>query len=117
MLFVDAMESTFIMDKVTQPDGRGGVITTYVEGAEISAAYSFDTSTEARVAEAAGTKNRFTITTDKKINLAYHTVIKRAKDGQIFRITSDGSDNATPAISSLDIRQVEAEKWELPANG
>lgn len=116
MSLVDnAMEKTYIMDKTTAPDGRGGVITTYKEGAEIKVAYSFDTSTQARIAEQAGTENRFILTTKKAINLQYHDVVKRDRDGKIFRVTSDGDDNYTPASSSLDIRQVEAEEWTIPA--
>lgn len=116
MSLVDnAMEKSYIMDKTTSPDGRGGVITTYKEGAEIKVAYSFDTSTQARIAEQAGTENRFILTTKKAINLQYHDVVKRDRDGKIFRVTSDGDDNYTPASSSLDIRQVEAEEWTIPA--
>ena len=111
----DAMEKSYIMDKTTTPDGRGGVNTRYVPGAEIQVAYSFDTSTQARIAEQAGTENRFTLTTKKAINLQYHDVVKRDRDGKIFRVTSDGDDNYTPASSSLDIRQVEAEEWTIPA--
>lgn len=116
MSLVDnAMEKTYIMDKVTEPDGRGGVISTYKEGAEIKVAYSFDTSTEARVADKAGTSDRYTLTTKKNINLQYHDVIKRDRDKKIFRITSDGDDNFTPSTASIDMRQVEAEEWEIPA--
>lgn len=105
------------MDKTTAPDGRGGVKTTYVQGAEIQVAYSFDTSTPARVAAKDGTSDRYTLTTSKAINLEYHTIVKRARDNKVFRVTSDGDDNFTPNTSSLDIRQVEAEEWEIPANG
>lgn len=116
MSLVDnAMEKSYIMDKTTGPDGRGGVNTRYVPGAEIQVAYSFDTSTQARIAEQAGTENRFILTTKKAINLQYHDVVKRDRDGKIFRVTSDGDDNYTPASSSLDIRQVEAEEWTIPA--
>lgn len=116
MSLVDnAMEKTYIMDKTTAPDGRGGVITTYKEGAEIKVAYSFDTSVEARVAEKAGTNNRFTLTTKKSVNLQYHDIVKRDRDGKIFRVTSDGDDNKTPSSASIDMRQVEAEEWTIPA--
>ena len=115
MSLVDnAMEKSYIIDKVTAPDGRGGVTTTYKEGAEIKVAYSFNTSTEARVAEAAGATNRFTLTTKRSINLQYHDIVKRDRDKKIFRVTSDGDDNSTPGTSSLNMRQVEAEEWSLP---
>lgn len=115
MSLVDAaMTKSYIMDKTTEPDGRGGVITTYKEGAEIMVAYSFDSSTQARIGEQAGAENRFTLTTRKTVNLQYHDVVKRSTDNKIFRVTSDGDDNYTPSSSSLDMRQVEAEEWELP---
>ena len=110
----DAMIKSYILDKTSSPDGRGGVITTYKEGAEIMVAYSFDTSTEARLGEKQGAENRYTLTTRKTVNLQYHDVVKRTSDNKIFRVTSDGDDNLTPSSSSLDMRQVEAEEWELP---
>lgn len=115
-LLTDAYEGAIIYDKTTASDGRGGVITKYVEGAEIDIAFSFDTSTQARVAEKSGVENRYTLTTHKTVNLQYHDVIKRVRDSKIFRVTSDGDDNYTPASASLDMRQVEAEEWTIPAN-
>lgn len=118
MSLVDnAMILSHIMDKVTSPDGRGGVITRYVEGAEIKVAYSFDTSTAARIGEKDGALNRFTLTTSRSVVLQYHDVVKRSTDKKVFRVTSDGDDNYTPLTSSLDMRQVEAEEWEIPTNG
>ena len=52
----DAMEKTYIMDKTTTPDGYGGVITKYVEGAEILVAYSFNTSTDAFISDGISTR-------------------------------------------------------------
>ena len=115
-LIDESMEDAIIINKISVPDGSGGTITAYVPGAKISAAFSFDTSTQARIAEAADAIGRYTITTKKNINLEYHTIIKRKKDSKVFRVTSDGDDNATPVSSYLDIRQVEAEEWEIPAN-
>lgn len=80
-------------------------------------AYSFDSSTQARVGESDGAVNRFTLTTSKNVNLQYHYVVKRLRDGKIFRVTSDGDDNYTPVSASLNMRQVEAEEWEIPSNG
>ena len=116
-LYADAMEQSYIIDKITAPDGRGGVITRYVEGASIDVAYSFDASMEARIGEKQVATGRYTLTTNKAVNLQYHTIVKRVRDGKVFRVTSDGDDNYTPASSSLNIRQVEAEEWEIPANG
>lgn len=117
MSLVDnAMELSVIMDKRTIPDGYGGYKTIYSPGAEIMIAYSFDSSTESRIAAQQGVENRFTLTTKRSINLQYHDVIKRVRDGKIFRITSDGDDNITPNTSAMDLRQVEAEEWEIKSD-
>lgn len=114
MSLVDnAMEATYIMDKTTSPDGYGGYKETYIEGAEIMVAYSLDTSTQARVAQQQGVTNRYTLTTRRNIVLKFPDIVKRARDGKLFRVTSDGNDNATPNSATLDIRQVEAEEWSL----
>ena len=107
-----AMETSHIIDKTTAPDGYGGVITTYTEGAEFKAAYSINSSTEARVAAQQGTANRYTIFTKKSILLRFTDIIKRDRDGKYFRITSDGDDKMTPPTAGLDLRAVEAEEWE-----
>jgi len=106
-----AMEKTYIIDKQTRPDGYGGFTTTYVEGAEIMVAYSFDTSTQARIAAQEGIKNRYTLTTRKSVVLKFPDIVKRASDGKMFQITSDGTDNSTPNSAGLNLRQVEAEEW------
>lgn len=108
-----AMEKTFIMDKTTTKDSYGSVKTIWKEGAEIEAAYSFDSSTESRIAAQQGVSNRFTIMTETAIILRHQDVIKRAKDGKTFRITSDGDDNQTPALAGLNLRAVEAEEWRI----
>ena len=114
MLWESQLEKAHIINKTNIPDGRGGMIPSYTEGMEIECVFGWDSSEQARIAEQANAVPRYTITTRKNINLEYHDVIKRARDNQIFRITSDGDDNVTPNVSSLDMRQVEAEKWVLP---
>ena len=115
-LLKEAMEPCVIMNKSTTADGYGGYITTWSDGADIACAIVLDTTMEARTAEKQGVTSLYTITTAKNLNLQYHDVIKRLKDGKIFRITSDGDDKATPLSAKLDMRQVTAEEWSL-SNG
>lgn len=112
-LLLDAMEPCTIMDKRTTPDGRGGVVTSWEDGAEIEAAIVFDSSMQARVAEAQGVKALYTVTTTKSVNLQYHDIFRRNRDGKIFRVTSDGDDKHTPVAASLDMRQVTAEEYVI----
>ena len=113
-LLTEAFEAFVMLDKTTVPDGYGGYISTWKEGAEFQAAATYDTSIEARVAGVQGVTSLYTITTTKAINLQYHDVIKRQSDEKIFRITSDGDDKKTPASATLNMRQVTAEGEVLP---
>lgn len=112
-LLSEAMENCTMVDKVTVPDGYGGTKKEWKDGAPIQAAIVYENSTEAKIAEAQGTKAIYTITTRKNTNLQYHDVFRRERDGKIFRVTSDGDDNRTPKSAGLDMRQVTAEEWEL----
>lgn len=113
-LLENAMEKCVLMDKTTTADGRGGYVPTWTDGAEFNAAITFDTSMQARIAEAQGVKNLYTVTTTKAMNLEYHDVFRRLDDGKVFRVTSDGDDNKTPPTAHLNMRQVTAEEWEIP---
>lgn len=113
-LLSEAMENCIMLDKSTRSDGYGGYITTWTEGAKFDAAITIDTSIEARTAQQAGVTAIYTVTTGKAMNLQYHDVFKRARDGKIFRVKSDGDDKHTPKSATLNMRQVTAEEWELP---
>lgn len=110
-LLSSAFETFTVQNKTASPDGYGGIITTWSDGAPIQATATFDTSMGARTADKQGVTSLYTITTKKNIKLEYHDVIKRKSDGKIFRITSDGDDKYTPESASLDMRQVTAEEF------
>ena len=116
-LLSEAIESCNMLTKSVVNDGYGGYTTTWTEGAEFDAAIVFDTSIQARVAEAQGVTSRYTVTTKKNMHLEYHDVFRRNSDGKIFRVTSDGDDKYTPESASLDMRQVTCEEFTLPSNG
>lgn len=115
-LLDEAMEDCLIIDERHIPDGYGGFEVVYEESSAVFAcATTLDTSTEARVAEQAGVKNLYTATTKKNVNLQFHNIFKRVRDGKIFRVTSDGDDKRTPASAGLDMRQVSCEEYTLPS--
>lgn len=114
-LLDEAMETCTFLNKQVTPDGYGGYTTTWADGASFKAAIVFDTSIEARTAEAQGVTSRYTVTTPRAMTLEYHDVFRRTRDGKIFRVTSDGDDKYTPASTALDMRQVTAEEWSLPS--
>lgn len=112
-LLDEAMETCTFLNKQIQPDGYGGYVTTWTEGATFKAAIVFDTSIEARSAEVQGVTSLYTVTTPRSLTLEYHDVFRRARDSKVFRVTSDGDDKFTPRSASLDMRQCTAEEWEV----
>ena len=113
MLIENMMTKCVIMNKSKVSDGEGGTIVNWQEGAEILVAIVNDTSMSARIAQQEGVSSTYTLTTTRDNALEYHDVIKRLKDGAIFRVTSEGGDKVSPIVSGLDIAQVSAEKWSL----
>lgn len=112
-LLKNAYEPVCLMEKRRTPDGEGGFITNWVESVGFDAAIVFDSSLQGRVAEQQGVKSLYTVTTNKGARLEYHDVIKRIRDGKIFRITSDGDDKQTPKSATFQFLQVTAEEWRL----
>lgn len=110
-LLSEAMTECCFLDKTTQADGYGGIERVWKEGADINAAFTLDSSIEAKIAAKQGVTGLYTIITEKNINLQFHDVLKRKSDGKIFRVTSDGDDKRTPKSAALNMRSVSAEEW------
>lgn len=107
-------EECVMFDKISQSDGYGATLPPkWVEGAHFRAFCRFDNSMEARAAEKNGVTGLYTIITPEKVNLQYHDVFKRLRDGKIFRVTSDGDDFEPPKGSTIRAKYVSAEEWEL----
>ena len=110
----EAMQDCTILDKITVPDGYGGKIDRYVDGATTQAAIPLMSAMEQMAAQSRNSKAIYRIITNKSVNLQYHDVLRREEDGKIFRVTSDGDDNKTPNSATLNMRVVDAEEWSLP---
>lgn len=112
-LLSQAMEDVVLLEKKRVPDGEGGFVTEWADGVQFKAAITFDSSLQAKVAEKQGVTSLYTITTPKNAMLQYHDVLKRLRDGKVFRVTSDGDDVITPPSASFQFAQVTAEEWVL----
>lgn len=113
-LLENAMTACVMLDRSTVPDGSGGYVPTWTDGARFDAAITFNTSMQARIGEVQGVKSLYTVTTKKAMNLQNRDIFKRLEDGKIFRVTSDGDDNKTPSNARLNMRQVTAEEYTIP---
>lgn len=102
-----------IINKSYVDDGYGGTTVVWTEGATIKGAMVHDNDLESKIAEVMVSKNLYTFTVRRDVELDYHTVVKRVSDNAIFRLTSNSDDKKTPRGASLDMRQYSAEEFEL----
>lgn len=112
-LLTDSMEEFIVMDKTTAPDGYGGTVITYVEGAPIMGAMPWENSSPAKIAQALSSKATYTLTVRKNVELDYHTILKRQRDGLYFRTTSGTKDHQTPQNAPLNMRQYSVEEFQM----
>ena len=113
-LLEEAYEKFVILNMIQQPDGYGGIQTSWVEGGTIEGAMVLDSSNQAKIAQAMGVTSIYTLTVKQGIQLNYRTVLKRLSDSKIFRLTNDSDDKKTPRSAGLDMRQYSAEEFTLP---
>lgn len=106
-------EKFCIVEKTRIKDGAGGSQVAWKDGLEFDVAPSLDNSTEARIGEVQGLTSIYEFLIPKNIDLVYHDVIKREKDGKTFRVTSEPKEVETPSISAMSMQRVTAEAWEL----
>lgn len=112
-LLNEAMEDFVMIDVRTVSDGQGGFMTQYTDGATVKCGMTLDSSIQAKIAMKQGVTSVYTLITDKAVILPFHQVLRRLKDGKTFRITSDGTDSATPMSANLNMRKYSAEEWVL----
>ena len=117
MSLLDEYQEDFaFMDKSHSGlDDEGNPVVTWTQSeASFKAAIRFDSSVQAKRAQAEGVKDLYTIVVKKAIQLDYNDVIKRLGDGTTYRITTDGKDHKTPNSAGLNMRAVSAELWAIP---
>jgi head-tail adaptor len=115
MIIDDFKEEFAFMDKSHTRDDEGNTITTWEQSeATFLAAIRFDSSVQAKRAQAEGVQDLYTIITGREVDLEFNDVVKRLEDGTTFRVTTSGKDNKTPRSASLNMRAVSAKVWEIP---
>ena len=110
-LLTSAMEDVVMLEKKRVPDGEGGFTTDWAEGVQFKAAITFNSSMEAKIAEKQGVTSLYSVICPINAKLEYHDVIRRLRDGKVFRITSDGDDEITPGSATFQFAKVSAEEW------
>lgn len=112
---LDSMAESFVMlDRRTVQTPTGGYASVWQDGVTFQAVIRKDSTMQARVAEKQGVTELYTIVVQKGFPLNFHDVIRRAKDGLTYRVTSNIADNEAPEKSSIKVGAVTAERWDIP---
>ena len=111
-LMQEALTDCVTLIQTEVPDGSGDTIITWTEGVHFDAAFDFQASIEAKVAEAQGVTGLWNVYVKRTTRLEYHNVFKRVSDGATFRVTSK-DDKATPNSAGLKLRLISAEEYDL----
>lgn len=106
----DYLTGCVFLNPAVMPDGYGGYITTWTEGAPFDAVITENSTTEAVVAGIAHKTTFYGVKVERNVPLQFHSVFKRVKDGKVFRIRVADSMN-TPTFSPMDLKQLEAEEY------
>ena len=112
-LFEEVMEDCVILSEKRVPDGSGGTVTAWEDGASFRAAMVLDPSAGVVAGDAARVHNVYHVYVDPADAPAYHTVFRRVSDGCVFRVTQEGK--TAPARASFRLSVCMAEEWEVPA--
>ncbi|MBP0975081.1 MAG: hypothetical protein J6P20_03365 [Oscillospiraceae bacterium] len=116
MSLLDEHKEDFaFMDKAHTVDEEGNAVVSWSQSeATFKASIRFDSSVQAKRAQAEGVQDLYTLIVSKDIDLEYNDVVKRIDDGTTYRITTSGKDNKTPDSAGLNMRAVSAKVWVIP---
>nr|DAF16557.1 MAG TPA: head closure knob [Caudoviricetes sp.] len=112
-LLDDFARSCVLMEKKREPDGAGGYIVEWTEGAEFTNYQAMDTSMEARRAEKEGVTSLYSALVEKAVPIEYNDVFKDKSTGETYRVTSNPEDKQAPRSSMLPLKYFTAERWAL----
>lgn len=104
-----------VMEKERVPDGAGGYIVEWTEGAEFTNYQSLDTSMEARRAEKEGVTSLYSALVRSDFPIEYNDYFKDKTTGLTYRVTSNPDEKVAPKSASFALKYFTAERKELSA--
>lgn len=116
MLLQKNMEPFCMLVSASTDDRQGGFRNEWTESEafDACAVQRRDNDDHTSAAQKPDAKRVYDVLTPKAAPLLpYHSIIKRLRDGRLFRITGDSADLQTPKGSRLDLRLYPAEEWRL----
>ena len=109
MALEDFFEDLCLQDYESVSDGMGGLTKRYFDKTAFRGGCSAVSTREADVAYSSGTKTVYRLTIPLGVALTQGDVVRRARDGRLYRITSNASDRVTPDKATIQYAYVTAE--------
>ena len=91
-------EKCVLLEKKRTPDGAGGWLVEWADGAEFNAAVVLDTSMQSRIAEKEGVTSVYTVTTRRSTPLSFHDVFRREKTEAFSASPATGPTSSHPSL-------------------
>ena len=116
-LLDDFASKCVLMEKTRTPDGAGGYIVAWAEGAEFLNYQALDTSLEARRAEKEGVTSVYSALVNQSVPIEYNDYFRDMSTGNTYRVTSNPEERDAPRSAGSTIRALKfftAERKELP---
>lgn len=108
-LLDERMETFCRLDKTSVPDGYGGTMTVYTDGAEFPAVATKLQSAGMDIAYQSGEKELYAVYCKPSVGLERNDRIKRVLDGKTFRVTASPDPNQTSAASAIGLSRTTME--------
>ena len=102
-LMEQRMQDFCILDRVTMPDGYGGTVAVWQDGATFRAAAVQLESSEMELAYQTGQKRIYAIYCKPIVGLEHNMRVKRLADGVVFRISATPDQQQTSAASAIGL--------------
>lgn len=112
--FFDLFDDYYLKNKSTKPDGEGGYLTEWENGAVVKMKLDLGGATETRQAQAQSLKTVFTASFPIDTPVTYDSYLECVETGIVYRITSDPKDNKTPDTATFQTCYATAVRTELP---
>lgn len=113
-LLDDFARPCVLLEKTRTPDGEGGYIVEWTDGAEFTNYQALDTSMEARRAEKEGVTSLYSALVNKNVPIEYGDYFRDTSTGETYRVTSNPEEKQAPKSASFALKYFTAERKVPP---
>lgn len=106
----DFLEPMCVMNWISKPDGLGSFLWEWEDGVSFDGGIVLNSSTPMQIAQQEGSKGIYRLTTPISMQFEPGDIVKRLRDGAMFKVTSHSVDQKTPESSDVKGSRVTMER-------